>query len=90
MKVLNQCKAVVDARATRSLDGKITLGEVSVLFANDSVKFVVPEYIRESNLNEIQQMERIIHNYIGVDVTTLNLAALADELEPIATKLVIA
>lgn len=90
MKVLNECKAVVDARATRSLDGKITLGELSITFAKGSIKFHVPEFIRESNLNEIQQMERVIHHYIGEEVSTKNLTALADELLPIATKLVIA
>lgn len=83
---MNVCKAVVDTRATRSIDAKIVLGELEITFHKGTIKMSASTYIRESNKNEFIEMENVLHTYIGEPINAQTMQSLADKLEPIANR----
>lgn len=62
-------KIIVDTRATRSLDAKILIEPITLSFKDGKVKVEFPDYLRHQNKQLLAEVEMILHNYIGVDIT---------------------
>ena len=84
---INNAKIEIDARATRSVDGKIKIGVFELQFKGKSISMKLGNSYRDINKNEIAEIEKMIHKHIGCVVSTDKLNEIASEIYPIVSKL---
>lgn len=87
MTKTNTAVPEITTRATRSLDAKITIGILSVEFNKGKIKMIIHGNDRAENKDKVAELERIIHDHIGMKITEANVSNLADLLTPIAIRL---
>ena len=60
---------IIDTRATRSLDAKISIGDLVLSFKDGKIKMDLPNYVRNENKQLFSDIEMILHKYVGNKIT---------------------
>lgn len=86
-KLNNDFVPNITTRATREMDAKITLGVFALEFKGKNIKMVLEPVYRDANKQLIVDIERIVHNYIGVDITGDVIKQITAEVMPFALQI---
>lgn len=77
----------IDTRSTRAMDAKLEIGKVVLKFKDSRIMLSIPPEARDHNAQAVDDIERIVHNYIGGAISAAALEQLADAILPLVSKL---
>lgn len=77
---LNNAQPIIDTRATRFLDAKLTIGILELTFKDGNIKMKIHSKDRDDNKQIVADLEQIISKYIGEKINKENLQKLSDEI----------
>lgn len=77
---LNNAQPIIDTRATRSLDAKLTIGILELTFKDGNIKMKIHPKDRDDNKQIVADLEQIVSKYIGVEINKETLQKLSDEI----------
>lgn len=83
----NNAQPIIETRATRSLDAKLTIGILELTFKNGNIKMKIHAKDRDDNKQLVADLEQIISRYVDEKATKDNLQKIADEILEKAEKL---